>query len=248
MKKDLRTISAEEKEALRESAVEEVLKCHNISKVARDLDINRQVLHSWVNKYNSDNTSNKVKKEKVRRAICKAHLKQVFEIVANNVPYEIEINSIFWSVSSVRKLIFKITGINSSAYLVRRWLLEWGFFKNRNNDLFEEHSDASNGLPVRVFAEQCNMPCYIYWKTSFWSKGSFLSFQCVSSKRGDIRFVRERFGSMNLFLNKIQEIAKRKIAVVYDGNIRKYSDGIYYLSDSVTLFLKSKGKLVNAKG
>ncbi len=252
MTKDLRTIGAEERQALRVIAVEEVQKCGNISKVSKDLGINRQVLHSWLNKFDSAGGFDNDKRGRIKQKIYEAHVRKILEIMAHNLPVDLGIDNIFWSVSAVQALIGNTLDISASSYLVRRWLLDWGFFRGRNTDLFEMSSDDLDGLTVREFADKCNMPCYISWKAYVSRKVVSCKFQCVSSKRGDIRFVGGKKGyegylQEESFLNRLQEIAKKNIVVVYDEDNWVYLMGIYNLSDSVTLFRKSKGKLVDAR-
>jgi transposase len=148
MTKDLRTISSEDIKALRIRAVEEVGKSHNISKVSRELGINRQVLYSWLNKCKSVNRFDKDNRGRPNRKIYKAQIYKIVEILAKNSPTDLGIDSIFWSVSSVRKLIDKSLDINASAYLIRNWLLKWGFFKGRTAEILKKSSVASKGLSV----------------------------------------------------------------------------------------------------
>lgn len=240
----------EERKALRARAVEEVQKCGNVSKVSRDIGINRQVLHGWINECKSGNNFDERTRGRVEQKIYRAYKRQIIEIIAHNLPSDLEIDGIFWSVGSVQKLISKTLDINASAYLVRRWLLDWGYFVGRNTNLFEMSSSDSKWLSVRRFAKQSNMPCYIYWKSDVWAKGVSYNFQCVSSKRGDIRFVGkncERFGEAIEFLNKLQGTAKRNIVVVYNEDRWVHLYGIYNLSEGVTLFRKTEGKLVDAR-
>lgn len=247
MTKDLRTIGAEERKALRARAVGAVQNCRNISKVSRDLGINRQVLHQWLKEGFGVDILSKSKIGRAKQKIYKPQARQILEIIAHNLPSDMGIDSIFWSVSSVRKLIGKTLDINASAYLVRRWLLEWGVFTGRNAGLLEMSSAvASKGLPIRKFAEASNMSCYVFWRSCAWTKKGSYYFQCVSSKRGDIRFVGEKcesVGHPSVFLNKLQEIAKRNIVIVYDESSLIGYWGISMISKSVVLFRRNEGKL-----
>lgn len=247
MTKDLRTISIEERKALRAMAVGEVRKHGNVSQVSRDIGISRQVLHGWLNEFKNRYNSDEGIRGRPEQKLYKSQVRQILEILSHKLPSDLGIDSIFWSVSSVRKLIGKTLDINASAYLVRKWLLEWGFFTGRNAGLLEmSASVASKGVSIRKFAELCDMPCYVFWRSSVWMSKESHYFQCVSSERGDIRFVGDkcdRMGRMDLFLNKLQKTDRKNIVVVYDKN-NTFSEGnVFSISKSVILFRLSKGKL-----
>ncbi len=244
---DLRTISAAERRTLRIRALGEIEKSKNISKVSRDLGIDRQVLHRWVNRSGgvySHFESRRGRSSKQRLSLEQIH--HILEILALNLPADLGIDSIFWSVSSVLELISKTLRMQASAYLVRKWLLEWGFFFRRPTDILQMVLTDSQGLSIREYAKALHMPCYVFWRSYIRTHVTSRHFQCISSERGDLRFVGDKCESVrraDLFLSKVHKTARKNIVVAYDENCTMYGVRVRRISEGVILFRKSKGKL-----
>ena len=245
MTRDLRTISTQERNALRERAVEAVRECGNISQVSRDIGINRQVLHRWLNRYTGMYFYEK-RRGRTKQRLSGSQTQHTLEILAYNLPSDLGIDSTFWSVRSVGELLHRTMGINSSAYLAKKWLLGTSIFYGRKYSLFEESSAYSEGLSVRDFAEKYKWPCYVFWRSYIKTHAGSRHFQCVSSKRGSISFVGEKcegLGQIAAFLSRLQKIARKNIVIVYDEYCKVYFMDISRLSNSVVLFRRSNRKL-----
>ena len=243
----MRTIGPQERSAIRRKALEAVRECGNISKVSRDFGISRQNLHRWLSQYPGMYSFSEKRRGRKKQMITLTETQHILEILAYNLPSDLGIDGgLFWSVSSIRELLHRTMGMNSSDYLARKWLMGTSIFNKRNTCLFEESSIDSEGLSVREFAEQHKWPCYVFWRSYIQTHAGSRHFQCVSSERGGIRFVGKKcegFGRISAFLNKLQEVAKKDIVVIYDADCKVYYHDISGLKKHVAIFRKSKGKL-----
>lgn len=242
MKQDLRKMGGEQLEKLRIKALDEVEKCHNITKVARELGINRQVLHRWIKKSKGIKLFHKPRRGRIKTKLYKQQSDEIVNVFAQQLP-EAGINAekYWWSVETIKKYISDNYGLEFSSYFVRRWLHDICFFSNRNHQILDE--PYMGGKSIKYFANFSGMLCYTYWEKRIGFYPNCSDFHCISSARGDIRFVSDKACEINVFFNHIQSVAKKKVIIVCD---EYFYYGYYlkhYLSKNIILLKKKGGKM-----
>src|SRR3989304_9830039 len=101
-KVDLRTIGYEAKKGIRENAIKKYKLSKNISTVARELSINRQVLHKWFRSDDGIDSQNKKLGRRELKLLYESQIEHIIDILSSKTPKDEGIEDLFWSVKSIR--------------------------------------------------------------------------------------------------------------------------------------------------
>ncbi|MHB9070246.1 MAG: COG3415 family protein [Sedimentisphaerales bacterium] len=246
----MRKITDEAKEGIRENAIKKYEQSKNISKVARELSINRQVLHEWI--FRDKIYRNRKPGRRELNLLPESQIEQIIGILSGKLPSYKNIKDLFWSVESVRELINKKYNSSPSAYLVRKQLKKWGFGKNISKLVILV--DKCKSVTLGELSKRYNRPCYYFQKVFVKSRDEDYRFYCLTSLRGDIGFaglswwnkVKKDYNyELEVFMIiKIQELARKRIVIVIPKNFSSPYFHFWEKSKRVML-LKVENKVLN---
>jgi len=249
-KTDIRKMEKDAKEELIKKALYKYDHCQNISQVARELSINRQLVHSWINKAQLGKKADQINQigRQELKLLYQAQINKIHDILSNKLPAEEGIEGYFWSVSSVQKLIKKIY-IYRSTHIVRKYFKDKGFSKGAS-DAFKMQVECRGELvALRDYSKKQNLLCYFFQENEIFRPSKTWSYYCLTSTRGDMRFVGKncwdrlhRYWGISTYIAKIQELAKKKIVVIIPSNL-----SVGMISKNIILLDEKDGVLVDRR-
>ncbi len=126
-KKDWRSATRDEQEALRFKAVSEVLKGARVIEVANGFGLPRGTVYLWLKQYREGGMEILKNKPLGRRRVMQIgdrDVKRIIEIIKNKTPHDFDLPFRRWTCKAVHQLIENQFGIFVSITTIWKWLRE----------------------------------------------------------------------------------------------------------------------------
>ena len=216
-KEDVRKLSKDKREKLREEVFQVYTSVRDVSAVARRLGVNRQFVYRCICRYRK----NKHFRENRRwKGTCSLYNSQFAKLIEDKIfkttPNGVGVNTPLWTTNTVKDLIRNECNIDITPYSVRKLLREYGFPTNKEVKwAFHWSRKATQDIPAVQYALNNNMRCYYLRLINN-------MFVTVVSTRGDIRFVSRNHKTevpiVNWLLETLCSRSKKKLLVIYVPN------------------------------
>lgn len=147
-KQDLRSLSSEEKLALRRVAIRMLKKGKSKSDIIADLGINKNTMTAWAQAYNSKGSASfKYKKRGVKSADKKLlsvdQEKAIQQMIVDKMPEQLKFSYALWTRKAVKELVERQFGIVLGLTTMGDYLRLWGFTPQKPKKCAYERNDEA---------------------------------------------------------------------------------------------------------
>lgn len=240
---DLRKVSREQRDTIRDRACEQYSWTKNVSQVARELGLNRQLIHQWIKLREKKGSVKEAARGPKRIVLPKAFQRKLITILAGRTPQDYDGHELFWSITSVYNVVCKeFDSIYHSPHIVRNVLHGFSFLKNKSikqvvNRTYPQTSD----LPAHEYAKLTGRRCFYLTRTQYYYLQHY-NFYTFYSPRGDYHFLSSSCPQHSISGKQIVEFMrekyKKKLLILQDIN----SDLTDFVSDKVLLINVRRGE------
>ena len=188
-------------------------KRNNVSAVARNLGITRQLIYRWLRQRERGEEDKEIGRTRFR--LYPPDLRKLTEILVRNSPSQEGIDSPLWNVSSLHKLVEAKVPVEVNPYLVRRILLKLGFpSRQKVKTIFQRSYQETENLSALDYSRKYNMRCFYLTLIND-------MFVTAISSRGDIRFISKDYKTKESIANWVVELlysrSKKKLLIVHNS-------------------------------
>lgn len=170
-----------EKGYLLERAILKRKGTNNIAAIARDLGINRQVLHAWFAR--TEKRQANVKSGKIS---FRGDTIGLLGILYYTTPQYFGLKGAFWTIQTLHWVCVNILKKNASVYYLKKTFYDYGFLNPAQiKKVFHESYRETDGRSVIEYAQKHNYRCYYYTAINIQQH----LFLCIYSARGDVRII-----------------------------------------------------------
>lgn len=133
---DLRSLSAESREALRRLSVRRFKAGKSKSDISRELGIRRSTISNWLVAYERTGSIAQPEKKRGRpvgngRRLTPAQEERIQNDIVEQLPDQLKLPFALWSAEAVRQLVKRYFAINLPIRTMRYYLSRWGFTPQR---------------------------------------------------------------------------------------------------------------------
>jgi transposase-like protein len=233
-KKDLRKMGNEDRADLIRTVLEKLGLEKNISKVAREEGIHRQLIYKWKRELARGSGHKKQVRGRHPFRLYPSQEKKFLQFLYEMTPQDIGITESAWNRINTNALVSQLFGLSLTPYGMRILLKGWGFYKTQKaKSAFLKCYPQTHNISAIAYAQEYSYRCFYIDVLKIHRKDFSYAFLIAVSPRGDVRF-------MSLKSGADQSVAIRLISKLY---LRGKNKLLLIVNHSVTDCLLYHSKL-----